>query len=108
MLDLSLVLTKAQISFSAGVKAFSKGNLIEAEKSLDESLSINPQNPIAHWNLARVSIISGRSRETVIGYYCRAIDLIPDVGLRKKVKSELDRFTNGRLDANNRAPITEV
>ena len=106
LLDLSMVLKEAQRSFSTGVKAFSLGDIADAERYLTESLSINPQNPLAFWNLARVSAISGKSPEVVIGYYRSAIDLVPDVGLRKKVKSELGRFSSGNPNSSDLSPMS--
>jgi predicted SAM-dependent methyltransferase len=108
LFDLSIVLQEAQKSFSAGVKAFSMKDLAEAEKRLTESLSINPRNPLAYWNLARVSAISGRSPEMVSRHYCKTVDLMLDVGLRKKVKSELHRFSEGNADIGEMTPISEL
>lgn len=108
LFDLSIVLQEAQRSFSAGVRAFSMKNLAEAESRLTESLSINPRNPLAHWNLARISAISGRSPDIVIRRYRETIDLMPGVASRKKVKSELNRFSNGRAEAGDTTPILEI
>lgn len=108
LFDLSIVLQEAQRSFGAGVRAFSMKNLAEAESRLTESLSINPSNPLAHWNLARISAISGRSPEIVSRCYRETIDLMPGVASRKKVKAELDRFSNGRAEAGDTTPILEI
>jgi len=108
LFDLSIVLQEAQKSFSAGVRAFSMKNLAEAETRLTESLSINPQNPLAHWNLARISAVTGRSAEIVCRRYRETIDLMPGVASRKKVKSELNRFSNGILEASEMTPILEI
>ena len=108
LFDLSIVLQEAQKSFSAGVKAFSMKDLAEAERKLTESLSINPRNPLACWNLARSSTISGSSPEIVSKHYRDTVDLMPDVGLRKKVESELRRFSEGNADIGEMTPITEI
>ena len=108
LFDLSIVLQEAQKSFSAGVKAFSMKNLAEAESRLTESLSINPSNPLACWNLARISAVSDRSSEIVSRRYQETIDLMRGVALRKKVKSELNRFYGGKAEASEMTPIVEL
>jgi len=108
LFDLSIVLQEAQKSFSAGVKAFSMKNLAEAESRLTESLSINPSNPLACWNLARISAVSDRSSEIVSRRYRETIDLMPGVALRKKVKSELNRFSDGKAETSEMTPIVEL
>jgi len=40
-----------------GIKEFSKENYEESLKLLTVSKNCNPENPITHWNLARISII---------------------------------------------------
>jgi predicted SAM-dependent methyltransferase len=108
LFDLNIVLQEAQKSFSAGVKAFSMKDLAEAERRLTESLSINPRNPLACWNLARLSAISGSGPEKVSKHYRDTIDLMPNADLRKKVKSELRRFSEGNADIDEMTPITEI
>jgi SAM-dependent methyltransferase len=108
LFDLSIVLLEAQKSFSEGVKAFSKEDLVLAERRLTESLSINPRNPLACWNLARLSAISGRGSEIVSRLYRDTIDSMPDIGLRRIVKSELSRFSEGQAHFDEMIPISEL
>ncbi len=108
LFDLSIVLQEAQKSFSAGVKAFSMKDLAEAESRLTESLRINPSNSLARWNLARISAVSGRSPEVVGRHYRDTLDLMPGVAIRKKVESELNRFSDGRAEANEMTPVFEL
>lgn len=106
LLDLNIVLQEAQKSFSAGLKAFHENDLDGAEMRFAESLSINPCNPLACWNRARLSILSGRNSEIVIGHYRDAIGTAPNIGLRRRVESELSLFSEGNARIDEMVPIS--
>jgi predicted SAM-dependent methyltransferase len=108
LFDLNIVLQEAQKSFSAGVKAFYMKDMAEAERRLTESLRMNPRNLLACWNLAKLCAISGSSPETVRRRYWDAIDLMPNVGLRNRVKTEMQRFSEGNAEIDEVLPISEL
>jgi len=105
LLDWRLILMEARKAFFVGVKRFSAGSLDEAEAAFRSASAMNPWNPFALWNLARVSALKGAPSEVVIGFYEDAVRRAPKGHLSTQVASELMDFRNDERKLETANPI---
>ena len=66
--DFSLLQMDAKELFNLGVKHFCHGELADAVEAFLRSSRINPENPLAYWNLARLKRIAGNEAEALENY----------------------------------------
>jgi len=105
--DLCLIKQRAGASLNIGILQFHKGDLREAEKSFAESLRMNPQNPLAHWNLARIGIALGSSSESILDHYVQSISTVEDQRVRSRLEKERRGFSLGQTGQIEVLPVSE-
>ena len=106
-LDIRLVERQARMSSGLGVRKYSEGDLEDALKAFLDSISLDPGNPLARWNLARVRSALGQSSEQVKGEYNLAASLMPDKRLQALVKKEARDMLDGNMVGARLGPISE-
>lgn len=96
-LDWWLVLQEAQKSFCKSLKAYSVGDIALAAECLEGSIMTYPDNPLAHWNMARVLARSGMSSVRVEECYGSALRLAGSQRMAKAIEEESMLAKSGRL-----------
>lgn len=108
ILDLCLITQRSKMLLNLGIRRFHEGDFDSAESSLTESLSLNPDNPLAHWNLARIGIALGKRDQKIMDEYNRAAESMPDHGIRTRIRNEANRFNSHPRGAIVRTPVCEA
>jgi SAM-dependent methyltransferase len=107
ILDLCLMKLRASASLNIGILRFHRGDLRGAEESFSESLKMNPQNPLAHWNLARIGIAMGHPDETILHHYAESISLANNQRIRNQLDKERCTVSSGERKRIDTLPISE-
>jgi predicted SAM-dependent methyltransferase len=107
ILDFSIAMAEAMKLFQKGVKLFATGESDEAERNLRASIGINPDNPLAHWNLGRLVAVRGGEMESVERHYERAVSLLGDKRRRSQAAQELERLRKREYGSIVANPILE-
>jgi predicted SAM-dependent methyltransferase/tetratricopeptide (TPR) repeat protein len=107
ILDFSIAMTEAMKLYQKGVKLFATGEFDEAERSLRASTGINPDNPLAHWNLGRLAAARGCELESVESHYERTVSLLHDKRLKSLAAQELARLRRKEYGSIASSPVLE-
>lgn len=107
VLDICLIRQEARAMLNIGVLKFHRGDLRGAEELFTKSLRMDPQNPIAHWNLARIGAAFEISDEVVLNHYSEAISLISVATVKRKLEKEMSRFSSGEIGNESALPVSE-
>ena len=107
ILDFSIAMAEAMKLFQKGVKLFATVGSEEAERSLRASIGINPDNPLAHWNLGRLVATGGSDMESAERHYERAMSLLRDKRPRSQTAQELERLRRKEYGSIASSPILE-
>ncbi len=93
-----------------GIKEFHKGNLEQASEDLRRSASLDPDNYLTHWNLARVGAAMKRDLRDAEANSRTALKLAGMTGERGAVlmlKRELKNLENSGIQAFPFKPVSE-
>ncbi len=82
---------EAAVLLNRGVKEFTKGNNEGALKLFSKSIKLNPDNPAAYWNSARLLLLMEKKVEAM-QYYDSALSLEKDNEKRKILKEEIEKI----------------
>jgi len=105
--DLCLMKQKAGALLSSGILRFHKGDLHGAETCFIESSKMDPQNLLAHWNLARLGVALGRPDESILSHYADAVSLAKDRHVKDKLDREKRLIGSGAKTQDSAKPISE-
>lgn len=108
LLDLRIVSVHAKRLFNIGVKKFHNQKLAGALDSTVQSTKILPENPLAHWNIARLRAMLGQRKDKILSAYHQALDLMKNKENRKKIKKELNHVNNDERDRIESEPVSEA
>ena len=85
---------QARILQNQGIKEFSRNDLLHAKKLFIRSRNLDPDNPLAHWNLGRIGAVMRRMNMKEAGsnrsYYTTAREVAKVRG-GKRVQRLIDR-----------------
>ena len=98
---------EARKLFNIAVKEFHEKNLAKSLDSMLQSIKINPENPLAHWSLARLKVALKSDKEAIKGDYENALMLMKNKQNRKIIKKELDYLNNKKLTSIPTEPVSE-
>ncbi len=90
----SLTLESQRIC-NAAMRLFHKRTIEDALGKFVLSIKINPSNEVAYWNLARIYSLSNDYRKSIDSYK-KALEMITERKLRKKLLQELDNYLSTR------------
>lgn len=107
LLDLCLMKQKANALLNVGVLQFHRGDLRGADESLSESLKMDPQNLLAHWNLARMGVMMGHSDETILRQYAESLSLTDNPRIRGQLDKERRAVSSGERKLVDALPVSE-
>jgi predicted SAM-dependent methyltransferase len=88
ILDFRLAMMEARKYFNIGVKMVHQGHLPEALANFEKSERINPDNPLTHWNIARLGVSLGLGEVRISNSYEAAMSLAADRATRRRVAKE--------------------
>lgn len=108
MLDICLITQMSKKLLSVGIKRFHEGRIDDAESAFHDSLDLNPDNSLAHWNLARLGIVSARTDAQILMEYSLAAEKAPNGDILSSVKDEADRFRKNPSENPDTTPICET
>jgi hypothetical protein len=108
LLDILLVEQESKERLNVGIRMFSESRMDEAVEALLDSVSLNPANPLAYWNLARIGIATGRGREQILDEYERAASLLSSRKLQARITGEADLFRTNHIVESDLKPICEA
>ena len=106
----STVVFQARILLNKGLKKFQEGNVSDASELFSESLSLNPDNPLVHWNLARVESLQAKDAHNVNACYEQAMELVKAQGRKEMaeiLKKEWTSFNKGGRHCVLAIPVSE-
>jgi len=86
---------QARILFNRGVKSFHAGDLEEALGLFEGSARINPDNPLAYWNMARLGGLLSKGDGWISGMYGRAKVLVGGGKAGKVLDDEMKNYGAG-------------
>ena len=107
MLDFRIISDKAREWSNQGIKEFYEGNLETATELIEKSISVIPNNPLAHWNMSRILYKQDRKPEA-LKRFDRVIKLLTDKDLTREAKKEQEMMRKGALDPDSLGPRSEV
>jgi predicted SAM-dependent methyltransferase len=107
ILAFETVMMESRRELNMGVRSFADGEYEEAGRHFGLAVKMNPGSPIAHWNLARLSIAVGGEKASTLGHFEDAIRATSTDGQKKTISAELRRFEKGELDSAGVAPVNE-
>ncbi len=107
LLDFRMISDKAREWSNQGIKAFNKGEMDEAMTNLERSINVIPNNPITHWNIARLLYRKG-SRSEALKRFDKINKLLTDKDLLRETKKEQDLMRKGAIDPETIGPRSEV
>jgi tetratricopeptide (TPR) repeat protein len=107
ILDLCLMKQRASASLNIGILRFHRGDLRGAEKSLSESLKMDSQSLLAHWNLARIGIALGHHDETILRHYAESISLANNQRIRNQLDKERRTVSSRERKRIDALPVSE-
>jgi len=107
ILDLCLMKQRASASLNIGILRFHRGDLRGAGESFSESLKMDPQNPLAHWNLARIGIAIGHPDDTILHHYAESISLVNNQRIRNQLDKERRTVSSGERKRIDALPVSE-
>lgn len=105
--DICLIRQRSSASLNLGILRFQRGDLRGAERRLTESLKMDPENLLTHWNLARVGIALGHPDEVVLRHYADSMSLAGNRRALSRLESERAAFSAGRMDRMSVLPVSE-
>ncbi|MEW5760268.1 MAG: methyltransferase domain-containing protein [Candidatus Thermoplasmatota archaeon] len=84
---------RARVLLNKGIKKFHKKEWNEALELFSESSRLYPENPLVHWNLARLCTVVGTEKKIIRQHYNNALSAIGRrEELKKAVEEELNYF----------------
>jgi predicted SAM-dependent methyltransferase len=107
ILDLDIILLKANANLNRGIREFSRGEIRTARRWLELATSTNPGDPIALWNLARLELTDGRRLDEATARYDEAIGLTSDRELKRRMSNEVELVRNGLAEKVPNGPVSE-
>lgn len=107
ILDLCLMRQRAGASLNIGILRFHRGDLRGAEESFSESLKMDPQNPLAHWNLARIGVAMGHPDQTILYHYAESISFANNRRIITQLEKERRTVSSGERKRIAALPISE-
>jgi predicted SAM-dependent methyltransferase len=105
ILDFRLAMMEARKRFNIGIKMIHQGRLQEALAAFEKSERINPDNPLTHWNIARLGISLGLGEVRVSNSYEAAMSLAADSATRKRIAKEHE---DSRKQGYKQSPMEPV
>lgn len=105
--DFNLVLLEAKKALNVGVKQFHKGRFSKALDDFSRSSMINPDDPLLHWNLARLHSALKSEKRRTIEEYEKALSLTENKKWRSVMEAELSQARGGENPVP-RGPIGEL
>jgi predicted SAM-dependent methyltransferase/tetratricopeptide (TPR) repeat protein len=108
LFDMRIVNRDARTLLNLGIRRFSEQGMTEAVESLLESVRLNPMNPVAHWNLARIYVALGRGPEQIADEYEQAASLAPTMSVRKTITGEAREYGRHSESRERLGPVSEV
>lgn len=108
LFDFNIISEHAIRHFNIGVKQFHKEKLSEAFKNIKKTIKINPKNPLAYWNLAKLRILLNHKKSKIIQEYEKAYTLMKNKKYSKKIKKESNYIKNDKLDAVKKEPVSNT
>ena len=107
LLDLCLMKQRAKRLLNTGILRFSRGDYRGAEENFSESLRMDPEGPLTHWNLARVGIAIGHSDEVILRHYSESLSLFSDSRVRAHIEKERHFVSSGERRRIDARPVSE-
>lgn len=104
MFEFDVIKEKAQRWMNLGIRSFSIGDMDEAHKYLEDSISALPNLAIAHWNLARIDYIRGDLKNS-LKRFDKVLKNLEDRNLVREAKKEQELMRRGTLDREELGPI---
>lgn len=105
-LDQTLVRLDADRLCNEGIRMFHKGDFVSAGLAFSKSIKIDPFNPIAQWNHARIGLMNGASLNEIESSYGKALSCAYNSRMRERIGKEAGLLGSGRTDAIERIPLT--
>ena len=107
LFDIDIILLKSKILLNQGIKKFFEHDFSNALSCLIMSKKINPNDFLVFWNIARLNCIINSSKNEIVENYKRALNLIDEEHVKKKIQVELTQVEQNKLDKVPREPISE-
>jgi tetratricopeptide (TPR) repeat protein len=104
MFNFHSVQLRARTILNRGIREFQRGEHRNAKALLAESRTLNPENALVHWNLARCSLLLGE-KEAARRHYNDAMATAPSDRTRSTIRKELREVENDRDVAQG--PVAE-
>jgi len=102
--DFYLVLIEAKKLFNIAVKYFHQRKFSKALDLFMRSSRINPDNPLAYWNMARLGCILRLEKNQIIENYEKALKIMKN---KKEISNELKHVRNGNSNLVQKEPVSE-
>ena len=102
-----VVQLKSLILSNKGVKEFYNKEYQNAIESLTNSISLFPDNAIAHWNIAKLGIVTKMDSKNIIDHYEKSITLTVDKNIKNILKQEIKHFINKEYERISLWPVTD-
>lgn len=105
--DLCLIKQEARSVLNVGILKFHRGDLRGAVEQFNQSVRMDPGNPLAHWNLARIGIATGISEELILKHYSEAMSLIRAATVKRKLEKEMTQLRSDDRESASALPVSE-
>jgi tetratricopeptide (TPR) repeat protein len=103
MLDFEIVEEKARDWFFKGIRSFQKKEFEDAMELMENSISAIPNNPLAHWNIARLNYLNGDVKDS-LKRFDKVFKSLSDKDLLREAKKEQDLVRRGVLEKEGLGP----
>jgi len=94
--NMHVVQLAARRLFNRGVKEFCRRKHEDSRSLFLESVKLNPENPLCYWNIARLGIVLGYGKESVLEGYADALLTVRDKRVKVMIEKERELFCVGK------------